>query len=184
METLSEQETLTLLDTLKTRFENNMTRHEGLNWTVIQTKILNNPIKLKSLHGMESTGGHPDIVHYDSVLDIYLFYDTSYETPKERCSLCYDDEALHSRKANKPRSSAIQIAIEMGVELLDEAQYRFLQTLGEFDLKTSSWIKTPVSIRVLKGALFAERRYNQVYVYRNGAESYYAARGFRTFLCI
>lgn len=178
-EILSEQETTKLLATLKLRFENNMHRHIDIKWHDIQTRLLNHPTKLRSVYLMEMTGGQPDVVKYDETTDTYSIFDTSSQTPQERCSLCYDEEALQSRKTNKPRTSAMQMAIEMGVELLDEEQYKYLQTLGEFDLTTSSWIKTPTAIRTLKGAIFADRRYNQVFIYHNGAESYYASRGFR-----
>lgn len=172
------------LNTLKVRFQQNMSRHKDLDWSKIQIKLESNLDKLNSLYLMEITGGQPDVVDFDSSSDSYVFYDTSAETPSERCSLCYDDEALQSRKTNKPRSSAIQMAQEMGVELLNEEQYKYLQTLGEFDLKTSSWISTPPSIRLLKGAIFADRRYNEVFIYHNGAESYYASRGFRALLIV
>jgi hypothetical protein len=170
-----------LLSVLKTRFEKNMKRHEGLEWAKIETK-LNEPTngkKLWSLHEMEHTGGEPDVVAYDKKTDEYIFYDCSAESPKGRRSLCYDREALDSRKEHKPKDSAIDMASAMGIELLTEEQYRALQQLGAFDLKTSSWIITPPKIRKLGGALFCDRRYDTVFLYHNGAESYYAARAFR-----
>ena len=168
-----------LLSTLKARFEKNMKRHKGLVWAKVQTKLEANPEKLWSLDDMETTGGEPDVVGYDKKTDEYIFYDCSAESPKGRRSVCYDREALESRKEHKPANSAIDMAADMGIELLTEEQYRELQQLGEFDLKTSSWIVTPSDIRELGGALFCDRRYNNVFVYHNGAESYYAARGFR-----
>lgn len=171
-----------LLSQLKVRFEKNMNRHVGLDWSKIQAKLEAAPEKLGSLNEMESTGGEPDVVGYDQQTDEYLFVDCSEESPKGRRSVCYDDEALASRKENKPKNSAIGMAAAMGIELLTEEQYRELQKLGNFDLKTSSWIQTPVDIRKLGGALFCDRRYNTVFVYHNGAESYYAARGFRGLL--
>jgi hypothetical protein len=168
-----------LLKTLKARFEKNMNRHKGLDWTKIQAKLGANTEKLWSLDEMESTGGEPDVVGYDKKTDEYIFYDCSAESPKGRRSICYDHEALESRKEHKPENSATQMAADMGIELLTEEQYRELQSLGNFDTKTSSWIKTPAAIRKLGGALFCDRRYNTVFLYHNGAESYYAARGFR-----
>jgi hypothetical protein len=168
-----------LLKTLKARFEKNMKHHKGLEWAKIQAKLEANPEKLWSLNEMETTGGEPDVVGYDKKTDEYIFYDCSAESPKDRRSLCYDREALESRKEHKPKSSAIDLAAAMGIELLTEEQYRELQKLGNFDTKTSSWIQTPSEIRKLGGALFCDRRYNHVFVYHNGAESYYAARGFR-----
>ncbi|MFM9950633.1 MAG: DUF4256 domain-containing protein [Saprospiraceae bacterium] len=168
-----------LLATLKARFEKNKGRHEGLEWMKVQAKLEAHPEKLWSLHAMESTGGEPDVVGYDQKTDEYIFYDCSAESPKGRRSTCYDHEALEARKEHKPENSAVEMATDMGVELLTEEQYRELQQLGHFDLKTSSWIKTPAAIRKLGGALFCDRRYDHVFVYHNGAESYYAARGFR-----
>lgn len=168
-----------LLETLQTRFEANMQRHQGLKWADIQAKLEAKSKKLTSLHEMEETGGEPDVVGKDSQTGEYLFFDCSAESPKGRRSLCYDAQALKSRKEHKPKNSAQNMAEEMGIELLTEEQYRQLQELGEFDTKTSSWIQTPAAIRKLGGALFCDRRYDQVFTYHNGAESYYAARGFR-----
>jgi hypothetical protein len=179
---LSAQQIQELLSTLKTRFESNMRRHQNLEWDKIQAKLEAETEKLWSLNEMETTGGEPDVVAYDKNSDEYLFYDCSVESPKGRRSLCYDSEALESRKENKPKDSAVRAAVEMGIEILTEEQYRDLQKLGTFDLKTSSWVKTPAAIRKLGGALFCDRRYNHVFVYHNGAESYYAARGFRGLL--
>jgi Protein of unknown function (DUF4256) len=176
----------TLLSALKTRFEKNMTRHKGLQWTDVHTRLQAcmsgkqaSPKKLWSLNEMERTGGEPDVVHYDKTTGEYIFYDCSLESPKGRRSFCYDREALESRKEHKPENSAMDMASAMGIELLTERQYRELQKLGKFDTKTSSWIVTPTDIRKLGGALFCDRRYDTVFVYHNGAESYYAARGFR-----
>jgi len=169
----------TLIELLKDRFEKNSHRHREIEWPSVQTKLIKSPDKLWSLQEMENTGGEPDVVAYDQHSDEYLFMDCSPETPKGRRSLCYDREALESRKDHPPKNSAIDIAIEMGVELLTEEQYHQLQKLGEFDLKTSSWLATPDEIRQLDGALFADRRYGRVFVYHNGAQSYYAVRGFR-----
>ncbi|HEX7035502.1 MAG TPA: DUF4256 domain-containing protein [Pseudomonadales bacterium] len=168
-----------LLRTLEARFEDNMHRHEGLDWAKVRAKLEASPDKLWSLSEMERTAGEPDVVDYDGKRDEYLFVDCSAESPAGRRSLCYDPEALASRKANKPKGSAVGLAAAMGIELLTEAQYRRLQTLGRFDTKTSSWVQTPADIRRLGGALFCDRRYEHVFVYHNGAESYYAARGFR-----
>ena len=168
-----------LLRTLKSRFEKNMNRHQGLEWAKIQSKLEANPEKLYSLNEMEITGGEPDVVGHDKNTGEYVFYDCSAESPKERRSLCYDHEALEKRKEHKPADSAINMAIDLGIELLTEEQYRELQKFGKFDTKTSSWVKTPATIRELGGALFCDRRYNHVFLYHNGAESYYAARGFR-----
>lgn len=168
-----------LLKVLKARFEKNMNRHEGLEWDNIQAKLEVNTEKLWSLHEMERTGGEPDVVGYDQEKDEYLFYDCSSESPKGRRSVCYDREALESRKNHKPENSAIDLSSAMGIELLTEEQYRELQKLGNFDLKTSSWVQTPSAIRELGGALFCDCRFGHVFVYHNGAESYYAARGFR-----
>ncbi|MDX2174428.1 MAG: DUF4256 domain-containing protein [Bacteroidota bacterium] len=171
-----------LLNTLKTRFEKNMNRHKGIEWVKVQAKLEANPEKLWSLNEMEKTGGEPDVISYDKKDDKYTFCDCSTESPSGRRSVCYDKEALDKRKENKPKNSAMNMASEMGIELLSEEQYRELQKLGNFDLKTSSWVITPVDIRKLGGAVFCDRRYNTVFVYHNGAESYYAARGFRGLL--
>lgn len=171
-----------LLKTLKNRFEKNMQRHKGLKWDNVEAKLLANPEKLWSLHEMEETQGEPDIVGYDKKSDEFIFFDCSPESPKGRCSVCYDTEALASRKEHKPKNSALGMAAEMGIEILDEAQYRELQQLGEFDRKTSSWVKTPPDIRELGGAVFCDRRFGHVFLYHNGAESYYAARAFRGWL--
>lgn len=179
---LSPKQSTDLLKTLQTRFEKNMTRHKGLVWAKVQAKLAANPAKLWSLNEMESTDGEPDVIAYDKKSNQYLFVDCSAESPKGRRSFCYDDQALKSRKENKPKNSAVKAAEDMGIELLSEEQYRQLQTVGKFDLKTSSWIKTPAEIRKLGGAIFCDRRYDSVFVYHNGAESYYAARGFRGLL--
>jgi hypothetical protein len=171
-----------LIGILKIRFEKNSSRHEGLEWTKVQAKLEAHPEKLWSLNEMEMTGGEPDVVGYDQKTDEYIFYDCSAESPKDRRSLCYDRKALESRKANKPENNVLDMAADMGIEILTEEQYRALQQLGSFDLKTSSWIKTPSEIRQAGGALFCDRRFNHVFVYHNGAESYYAARGFRGLL--
>lgn len=176
---LSPEQNLELISTLKARFEKNMNRHKGLEWAKIQTKLEANTEKLWSLDEMESTGGEPDVVAYDKKKDEYIFFDCSAESPKGRRSVCYDHEALEARKEHKPENSAVEMAADMGIELLTEEQYRDLQQLGEFDKKTSSWITTPANIRKLGGGLFCDRRYNTVFLYHNGAESYYAARGFR-----
>lgn len=168
-----------LLSTLKTRFEKNRNRHTGLEWNKVQTRLEANVQKLWSLHEMERTGGEPDVVGQDKKTGEYLFYDCAAESPKGRRSLCYDRKALDSRKEHKPADSAMDMAAAMGIELLTEEQYRALQNFGKFDAKTSSWIITPPDIRKLGGALFADYRYGTVFVYHNGAESYYAARGFR-----
>ena len=176
---LSPEQRETLLQTLKARFEKNMNRHKGFEWTKVQAKLEANPEKLYSVNEMEITGGEPDVVGHDKKTGEYIFYDCSAESPKDRRSLCYDHEALEKRKEHKPVDSAINMAADMGIELLTEEEYRDLQKLGKFDAKTSSWIITPSDIRKLGGALFCDRRYNTVFVYHNGAESYYAARGFR-----
>jgi hypothetical protein len=168
-----------LLHTLKSRFDDNMRRHEGVTWADVQNRLADNAEILKSLAHMEKSGGEPDVVGYDEHADEFIFVDCSAESPSGRRSLCYDRAALESRKENRPESSAMETATTMGIELLTEAEYRALQALGEFDLKTSSWIMTPADIRKLGGALFCDRRYNTVFVYHNGASSYYAARGFR-----
>jgi hypothetical protein len=178
-EELSPKQGEELVNALKARFEKHTGRHKGLVWTEIQTKLEANPEKLWSLHEMERTGGEPDVVGRDRKTGEYIFFDCCTESPKDRRSLCYDREALDSRKENKPKGSAVDMAAAMGVEVLTEEQYRELQELGEFDAKTSSWVKTPSNIRELGGALFCDRRFNTVFVYHNGAESYYAARGFR-----
>ena len=176
---LSEQQTEELLKKLKGRFEKNKNRHKGLEWAAIQVKLEANTGKLWSLSEMERTSGEPDVVDYDKKTGEYIFYDCSAESPKGRRSLCYDREALDSRKEFKPADSAIDMATAIGIEILTEDQYRALQQLGKFDLKTSSWVKTPAEIRKLGGAVFCDRRYDTVFLYHNGAESYYAARGFR-----
>lgn len=168
-----------LLKTLKARFEKNMNRHKGLDWAKVQVKLEANPEKLWSLNEMETSGGEPDVVGFDKKTGAYVFYDCATETPKGRRSFCYDRKALDSRKEHKPANTAIDMAAAMGIELLTEDEYRELQKLGNFDLKTSSWIWTPAGIRKLGGALFCDRRYNHVFVYHNGADSYFAARGFR-----
>lgn len=167
------------LKTLQTRFEKHMSRHKGLDWAKVRARLDANPDKLWSLNEMESSGGEPDVVGVDKKTGEFVFYDCAAESPKGRRSLCYDREALEARKEHKPKNSAVDMAAAMGIELLTEEQYRALQTLGEFDLKTSSWVKTPADIRKLGGAVFCDRRYNTVFLYHNGAESYYAARGFR-----
>lgn len=168
-----------LLQTLKQRFEENKHRHEDLTWEPIYQKLISQPDKLKSLSMMEETGGEPDVVAYDHEKDEYIFFDCAKESPKGRRSVCYDREALEKRKKHKPETSAMDMANDMGIEILTEDEYRYLQTLEPFDLKTSSWIKTPAEIRKLGGALFCDRRYDHVFVYHNGADSYYASRGFR-----
>ena len=168
-----------LLRVLKARFEKNMSLHKSLEWAEVQAKLEANAEKLWSLNEMERTGGEPDVVGHDKKTGEYIFYDCSAESPKSRRSLCYDREALESRKENKPKDNALDMAAAMGIELLTEEQYRELQKLGEFDTKTSSWVKTPSAIRRLGGALFCDLRYNTVFLYHNGAESYYAARAFR-----
>ncbi|TDL31080.1 DUF4256 domain-containing protein [Jeotgalibacillus sp. S-D1] len=179
---LSTEQSEELLKVLKNRFEKNMNRHEGLEWTDIQVKLEQNADKLWSLNEMEKTGGEPDVIGYEEDKEIYLFCDCSAESPKYRRSFCYDHAALESRKKNKPENNAVDVASSMGVEILTEQQYRALQKLGEFDLKTSSWVQTPPEIRKLGGALFCDRRFGHVFLYHNGAESYYAARGFRGLL--
>jgi Protein of unknown function (DUF4256) len=168
-----------LLRTLRARFEKNMNRHKGLEWAKVQAKLQANTEKLWSLNEMERTGGEPDVVGHDKKTGEYIFYDCSAESPKGRRSVCYDREALESRKEHKPENSAVDMAAAIGIELLTEEQYRELQELGNFDTKTSSWVKTPSDIRKLGGAIFCDRRYDYVFMYHNGAESYYAARGFR-----
>jgi hypothetical protein len=186
---LSREQREELLRVLKTRFEKNMNRHKGLDWAKVQTRLeayanRYQDEKLWSLNEMERTGGEPDVVGYDEKNDQFIFFDYSAESPKGRRSLCYDLEALESRKEHKPENSAVGMATAMGIELLTEEQYRDLQKLGDFDTKTSSWVKTPAEIRKLGGAIFCDRRYNHVFVYHNGAESYYGVRGFRGSLLV
>jgi hypothetical protein len=183
---LSSSQREELLNTLKTRFEKNMNRHKDLKWDKVQTRIESNPEKFWSLNEMERTGGEPDVISYDVKTGEYIFYDCSAESPNGRRSLCYDRKAWESRKENKPKDNTVDVAASMGIELLTEEQYRELQKLGSpaspaggFDLKTSSWVKTPDDIRKLGGAIFCDRRYNNIFTYHNGADSYYAARGFR-----
>jgi hypothetical protein len=176
---LSAKQREELLTALKARFEKNMNRHKGFEWDKVQAKLEANAEKLWSLNEMERTGGEPDVVGHDKKTGEYIFYDCSADSPKGRRSLCYDGEALGSRKEHKPKDSAVGMAAAIGIELLTEAQYRELQKLGDFDTKTSSWVKTPSAMRKLGGALFCDRRFNTVFVYHNGAESYYAGRAFR-----
>jgi len=176
---LSKSQREELLRALKARFEENMNRHKGLEWAKVQGRLEAKPEKLWSLHEMERTGGEPDVAGQDKKTGEYIFYDCSEESPKGRRSFCYDREALEKRKEHKPQNSAIDVADAMGIELLTEEEYRGLQKLGEFDTKTSSWVKTPAAIRKLGGALFCDRRYDTVFVYHNGADSYYGARAFR-----
>jgi uncharacterized protein DUF4256 len=176
---LSPEQREVLLKALKARFEKNLNRHKGLEWSKVEAKLEADADKLWSLSEMESTGGEPDVVGHDKKTGEYIFYDCAAESPKGRRSLCYDREALEARKEHKPKDSATDVAVAMGIELLTEEQYRELQKLGEFDTKTSSWVKTPSDIRNLGGALFCDRRYDTVFLYHNGAESYYAARAFR-----
>ena len=173
-----------LLDTLQNRFEENMNRHKGLEWSKIQLKLESNSEKLWSINEMEKTGGEPDVIAYNKENDEFTFCDCSSESPSGRRSYCYDSEALESRKENKPKNNAVDVAKYMGIEILSEELYRNLQKLGKFDTKTSSWIKTPPEIRKLGGAIFADFRYNTIFIYHNGAESYYAARAFRGYLSI
>ncbi|HEX5154131.1 MAG TPA: DUF4256 domain-containing protein [Parafilimonas sp.] len=179
---LSSSQQEALLKTLKARFEKNRKRHEDIEWDKVQARLKANTEKLWSLNAMEETGGEPDVVGYDKKTNEYVFYDCAAESPKGRRSLCYDREALNSRKEYKPADSVIDMATEMGIDILTEDQYRGLQQLEQFDTKTSSWVKTPPGIRKLGGAVFCDRRYNTVFLYHNGAESYYAARGFRASL--
>ena len=176
---LSREQREELLRTLKARFEKNINRHQGLRWAQVEARLEVNAEKLWSLHEMEKSGGEPDVVGHDKKTGEYIFYDCSAESPKDRRSICYDREALESRGEHKPKDSATDMAAAIGIELLTEEQYRELQNLGDFDTKTSSWVKTPPAIRQLGGALFCDRRFDTVFVYHNGAESYYAARGFR-----
>lgn len=168
-----------LLTTLKKRFDKHPQRHKGLDWAMVEARLETNPDKLNALQQMEQTGGEPDVVAMDDKTGEFIFFDCSAETPKDRRSVCYDREALDARKEHKPKNNALDMAASMGIELLDDEQYRYLQQLGHFDAKTSSWIKTPDKIRALGGALFADYRYDTVFVYHNGAQSYYAVRGFR-----
>lgn len=177
---LSASQQKEFLDVLKKRFEKNMNRHQGMEWSKVESRL--DPQKLWSLHQMELTGGEPDVVSQNKKTGKYIFFDCAAESPAGRRSLCYDGDALRARKENKPKGSALEVAASMGVEVLSEEQYRELQKLGNFDTKTSSWVQTPPAIRKLGGALFCDRRYNTVFVYHNGAESYYAARGFRAAL--
>lgn len=180
---VSDTELASLLETLQQRFEKNKNRHKGINWASVQARLKQaSPAKLWSLQEMERTGGEPDVIGFDAVKGEFIFYDCSAESPVGRRSVCYDKEGLESRKEHRPHNNAIDMAAAMGIELLTEAQYRSLQELGQFDVKTSSWIKTPESIRKLGGALFCDRRYNTVFVYHNGAQSYYGARAFRGWL--
>lgn len=171
-----------LLITLKKRFEANMNRHEGLDWSSVQTKLEANPEKLWSLNEMERTGGEPDVVRHEALTGEFVFVDCSEQSPAGRRSLCYDQQALETRKANKPEGSALEMAEAMGITLLNETEYRELQKLGAFDTKTSSWLRTPEKIRELGGAIFGDRRYDTIFIYHNGADSYYGARGFRGLL--
>lgn len=179
---LSPQETEELIKTLKARFEKHMERHQGIAWEKVQAKLEYNPLKLFLINEMEETGGEPDVIAYDKKNDEYTFCDCSAESPKGRRSYCYDRKALDARKEHKPANSVMEVAAEMGIELLTEQEYRHLQTIGKFDTKTSSWVKTPEEIRKHGGAIFCDRRYETVFMYHNGADSYYAARGFRGLL--
>jgi len=179
---LTEEQHEEMIRTLKVRFEENMNRHKGLDWARLQARLEASAVKLWSLHEMERTGGEPDVVGFDKKTGEYIFYDCSAESPEGRRNLCYDREALDSRKKHKPENNMIDMAAAMHIEALTEKQYRELQVLGDFDAKTSSWVKTPDHIRQLGGAIFCDRRYNTVFVYHNGAESYYASRGFRASL--
>jgi len=176
---ISQEEQEQLISILKVRFEKNMNRHANIEWSKVEAKLIANPEKLWSLLQMEKTEGEPDVVGYDKNLDEYIFFDCVVESPKSRRSLCYDRKALDSRKEHKPKNSAVDMAEEMGIELLTEEQYKQLQELGNFDNKTSSWVATPENVRKLGGAVFCDYRYGRVFLYHNGAESYYAARGFR-----
>jgi hypothetical protein len=178
-EKLSQTQHAELIDLLKVRFEENMNRHKGLQWAKVQARLEANTEKTWSLNEMERTGGEPDVVRFDRKTGEYIFFDCSAESPGSRRSVCYDREGLDSRKEHKPKNSAVDMAAEMGIDLLTEDQYRELQQLGEFDMKTSSWLQTPAEIRKLGGAIFGDRRFDRVFVYNNGAQSYYAARAFR-----
>jgi len=182
--TLSKENQQQLINTLKTRFEKNTNRHKGLDWSAVESRLKSNPEKLWSLFEMEKTGGEPDVVGRDKKTGAFIFYDCAPESPKGRRSICYDHEALLSRKEHKPANSAIGMAEEMGIEILTEEQYAELQRMNDVDTKTSSWLKTPVEIRKRGGAIFGDKRYNHVFTYHNGAESYYAARGFRGVLVV
>jgi hypothetical protein len=184
MKKLSAEETNEVLKILELRFKENINRHPNIKWEEVFQKLKSQPEKVWTLNEMEKTGGEPDVVEYDEKTEEYIFYDCSKETPIGRRNICYDREALESRKKFKPDSSAVDMANEIGIEMLDEQEYRYLQKLGQFDLKTSSWIKTPLEIRNLGGAIFADRRYDTVFVYHNGADSYYGVRGFRGKLII
>ena len=179
---LSANQQLEILEILKERFEKNLNRHKEIEWDRVQEKLENNTEKLWALNEMEVTGGEPDVVGYDKETNEYIFYDCSAESPKGSRSLCYDREALESRKQNKPQSSVMDMANDIGIQILTEEQYRYLQTLGVFDIKTSSWVKTPDNIRKKGGAIFCDRRYDTIFMYHNGADSYYSSRGFRGFL--
>lgn len=179
MKKLKDEQVKELMNILKARFEENMNRHPNITWDEVSAKLSKIPDKIWSLNEMERTGGEPDIVGYDENTNEYIFFDCSKESPEKRRNLCYDREALESRKNFKPENNAIDIAKKMDIDILGEEEYNYLQTLGKFDLKTSSWLKTPLEIRKLGGAIFGDRRYNKVFVYHNGAESYYAVRGFR-----
>jgi len=181
---LSAEQTEALLGVLKKRFEKNPDRHPDLEWNKIEDRLRAHPEKLWAIDNMEETGGEPDVIGYDREKDVYIFCDCVAESPKGRRSVCYDPEALESRKEHKPKHSAVGMAAEMGIELLTEEQYRNLQTLGKFDAKTSSWVQTPPGIREKGGAIFGDWRYGEVFIYHNGAESYYAARGFRGILTV
>jgi hypothetical protein len=182
MKKLTAEETKELLKILELRFKKNINRHQNVTWEQVLQKLNSRPEKIWSLNEMEKTGGEPDVVEYDEKLNEYVFYDCSKETPTGRRNICYDLEALESRKKFKPNNNAVDVAKEIGIEILDEQEYKNLQKLGQFDLKTSSWIKTPTEIRKLGGAIFADRRYDNVFIYHNGAESYYGVRGFRGLL--
>ena len=182
MKKLEAQQSDDFISILETRFESNKHRHPDLSWKMIEAKLKSNPLKLWSLYQMEQTGGEPDVIGFDKKTEEFIFCDCSTESPKERRSFCYDKEALESRKKDKPKNSAMEVAKEMGVEITTKEEYFELQKLENFDLKTSSWLQTPSEIRKLGGAIFGDKRYNQVFIYHNGAESYYAARGFRCIL--
>jgi hypothetical protein len=184
MKELSSEQSNELIKKLKARFEKNMNRHKGIEWSGVLAKLESNPKKILSLNEMERTGGEPDVVSHDKKTGEYIFYDCSPETPVGRRNLCYDKEALNSRKEHKPKNNAIDMADAMGIDILSEEQYQKLQKLGNFDTKTSSWIKTPSDIRKLGGAIFADFRFSHVFIYHNGAESYYGSRGFRGLLRI